>query len=206
MTTSTVPKYFFAKDFFDKPFDEQKVAEVKQVVSSVKLRIKKRELPNATNSVIKSREIVENMKEEIKEVKMKILGAKMLKHTGEAEGVDEYLEYYEDNLKSGRILLHLQNLTLLQFKKKEVILAWIYKSNTEKVKQRLTAYKESLGECYEYYEEHSKLIGINICKGDEATTVGDYMGEANLDENIRQIAEELQHESNRIENYFKICC
>ena len=202
------PVYEFKKDFFDKPIDPLEIEEIKmRALPSVKLHIKYKELKDANYSVKESRNIINQLKAEINEIKDDLETSKKMDWENlKMEGYMEWVEKAEDQLKHNRLLLHLQNLTLLQFKKKEIILSWIYKGNKAEVEKRLTPYKVAMGECFEYYEEHSNKLGLIIQLGDPTTTEGDYMGEKNKDENIRKIGEELQTEANKAENFYKICC
>lgn len=191
----------FRHDFFDKPISPLEIAQLQsRALYSVKHHLRYKELPSANNSVVESRKVVNELKEEIKQTIVDIEEMNKMDLMGEFTG------YAQEAVEHSRKLLHLQNLTLLQFKKKEVIYSWIYKGNKEEVEKRLTPYKVAMGECFEYYEEHSNEMGITIQLGNPTTTEGDYTGEKNKDENIRKIGEELQNEANKVENFYKICC
>ena len=202
MTTSTAPTYYFAEDFFDKPLCPQEIANLKRELPSVKIRIRHLSIRDNDTHLAESKAIVVAKKKVIDDIKADIELGKTFPNfsnphiwaTTEAPVM----------LQKIRDILTLQNLTVKQFKKKATLLAYIYNGNKVEAEKRLTPYKESLGDCFEYYEEHSKTMGIIIEEGTDDTE--NYIGEENLDENIRRIAETLQKESNIVENYFKICC
>lgn len=200
--------YSFKENFFDKPLDPQEIAELKiRALPSIKHHIRHYELANANNSVVQSRRVVNELKAEINEAKDDIEQMNEIAEGIKVKvGVEGWLENAKDLIKHNRIVLHLQNLTLLQFKKKEIIYSWIYKGNKAEVERRLTPYKEAIGECFEYFEEHTDKLGLTIQTGDPNSTVGDYEGDKSKDENIRQIGKQLQTEANKVENFYKICC
>lgn len=202
MTTSNNDLYYFAEDFFDKPLCPQDIANLKRVLPSVKHRIRQYNIPDTDRQLASSKQIVLDKKVVIAEIKADIEEGKTYP-IGSRPHIWATTEA-DDMLQKVRDILTLQNLTVKQFKKKATLLAYIYNGNKVEAEKRLTPYKESLGECFEYYEEHSKTMGIIIEDGTDDTT--NYMGEENLDENVRQIAETLQKQSNIVENYFKICC
>lgn len=202
MTTSNNDLYYFAEDFFDKPLCPQDIANLKRVLPSVKHRIREYNIPDTDTQLAESKLIVVAKKKTIADLKADI----ELGKTFPSESDPNIWATTEAPvmLQKVRDILTLQNLTVKQFKKKATLLAYIYNGNKVEAEKRLTPYKESLGDCFEYYEEHSKTMGIIIEEGADDTT--NYIGEANLDENVRQIAETLQKQSNIVENYFKICC
>tara|TARA_R110002153_G_scaffold74456_2_gene193444 strand:+ start:379 stop:987 length:609 start_codon:yes stop_codon:yes gene_type:complete len=202
MTTSTTARYYFPENFFDKPLCPQEIANLKRELPSIKCRIRHLSIRDNDTHLEESKLIVVAKKKTIADLKADIELGKTFPNfsnphiwaTTEAPVM----------LQKVRDILALQQLTVKQFKKKATLLAYIYNGNKVEAEKRLTPYKESLGDCFEYYEEHSKTMGIIIEEGTDDTE--NYIGEENLDENIRRIAETLQKESNIVENYFKICC
>ena len=202
MTTSTTARYYFPENFFDKPLCPQEIANLKRELPSIKCRIRHLSIRDNDTHLEESKLIVVAKKKTIADLKADIELGKTFPNfsnphiwaTTEAPVM----------LQKVRDILTLQNLTVKQFKKKATLLAYIYNGNKVEAEKRLTPYKESLGDCFEYYEEHSKTMGIIIEEGTDDTE--NYIGEKNLDENVRRIAETLQKESNIVENYFKICC
>ena len=203
MNTSTTARYSFPENFFDKPLCPQEIANLKRELPSVKVRIRHLNIRDNDRHLADSKQIVLDKKELIEEIKEDIAYGKEFPiestpHIWATTGDGAIM------LQKARDILTLQQLTVKQFKKKATLLAYIYNGNKVEAEKRLTPYKESLGDCFEYYEEHSKTMGIIIEEGTDDTE--NYIGEENLDENIRRIAETLQKESNIVENYFKICC